>query len=543
MKLLFRFLALMRGQLFAATVGVLTSITASASSITLMATAGWFITAMGIAGFSGVLINIFIPSALIRLMAVFRTALRYFDRLFTHDATFKIIENIRLDLFKRAVDLKYEEVSHFKTSDLERRMRGDTDNLEKAYVRQFVPIVCAFTVGFIVGLWFAYHDAGMALALVGTMVVTGVIIPFCISMAVRKHSVAVNERSRTLNNNSSDLVFGMFDLTLMNKTDAYVSRFKQDADELAKSHAKLNLAEGINGAFMQVAAMFAYMVVTIIGIEIYRAGKLSGADLVMLGIASMAVFEVVVPLSGAFLNIANVKISAQRIFSLVDNRQQERRGQDRIEGRVTSVELRDVCFNYEGCTRNIIDHLSIEFTTDKNYLIRGHSGRGKSTLLNLISALIEPKSGSILINGIDYSRLDTGEIRRHFSTSTQDISLFSGTIRNIFTPVKPNITDDEIYALLRTVEMDEFVRHLPDGLDQFIGNTGLLLSGGQARRLCVARALCKPCDLLILDEPTEGLDSELETIVINRILNLRKGIIMISHKPAGQDLVDKIINF
>ena len=542
MDVVFRFLGLMKGQLLAALLGVLVSVIASLSSIGLMATSGWFITAMGVAGFTGAVLNIFIPSAMIRMFALLRTVLRYFDRLFSHDATFKIISVFRLDLFTKAIDLKTQDVAIFKSSDLERRLRSDVDKLELAYLKQFMPIVCAFIVSVIVCSWFLSYDIYIALSMLTIIFLAGILIPIIISLYVKKDVIAISEKANNLNDKASDLTFGLFDLTLMDKTQIFADKFKQEAEVLARSHARLNFAEGLNTAFLQAFTMLIVIAILLIGTPLFMQSKLAANDLIMLAITSMAMFEVITPLSAAFLNLAAVQISAKRVFDLVDNKaKEENEGLDVLKDKLTTIEFKDVDFAYQGCIKNTLSKVNLKFECNKNYIIKGRSGIGKSTIISLISAIYEPSKGQILANNIDYSNLNKDNLREHLSVATQDLSLFSGNIKNIFTAISPKISDDEIYELLKIVELDEFVKSLPDKLLQFTGNTGILLSGGQARRLCLARALCKKSDFLLLDEPSEGLDLNLEQRIINRILNLRKGIIMITHKDAGLELVDEII--
>lgn len=542
MNVVFRFLGLMKGQLLAAFLGILVSVIASLSSIGLMATSGWFITAMGVAGFTGAVLNIFIPSAMIRMFALLRTLLRYFDRLFSHDATFKIIAAFRLDLFAKAIDLKTQDVATFKSSDLERRLRSDVDKLELAYLKQFMPIVCAFIVSVIVCSWFLSYDLTIALCMLCIIVLAGILVPILISLMVNKDVVVVSERAKNLNDKASDLTFGLFDLTLMDKTQIFAQKFKQEAEQLALSHSRLTLAEGVNIAFLQLFTMLVLVAILLIGTPLFMQDKLVANDLIMLAITSMAMFEVITPLASAFFNLSAVKIAAVRVFDLVDNKaKEENEGFALLEGKLNTIEFKNVDFAYPSCKKNTLNHINLKFEANKNYILRGRSGIGKSTIISLISAIYEPSRGQILANNIAYSSLSKESIREHLSVATQDLSLFSGSIKNIFTAIDPKITDDEIYKLLKVVELDEFVKSLPDKLMQFTGNTGILLSGGQARRLCLARALCKKSDFLLLDEPSEGLDLNLEQRIINRILNLRKGIIMITHKEAGLDLVDEII--
>ena len=139
------------------------------------------------------------------------------------------------------------------------------------------------------------------------------------------------------------------------------------------------------------------------------------------------------------------------------------------------------------------------------------------------------------------SEIDIRSYRERFSVALQDNALFSSSLFDIFKMVKTDVTEQEIMEVLKKVELDDFVKTLPNGFNEWLGNTGMAVSGGQAKRLSLARALLIDSDFLILDEVAEGLDVKQEKRIIDNILTSRKGVIIITHKQAGLDLCDKII--
>lgn len=224
------------------------------------------------------------------------------------------------------------------------------------------------------------------------------------------------------------------------------------------------------------------------------------------------------------------------------------------------VRLEHVAFSYalEGAQRlSLYQDLTLELRSDQNYLIKAPSGRGKSTLVLLLTKLLTPQAGRLSLNGTDYAQLSGAAVRAHFAVALQDITLFSGTIFETFRQIKPEVTEAEVKAALHLVELTELIAQLPQGLDEWLGSTGLTISGGQARRLCLARALVKAgcfsaqgqevaslgpaANFLVLDEPGEGLDEAQEARIIERIQALRKGVIIITHKQAGTRLSDHLV--
>ncbi len=200
------FLGLVRKELYGALFGVFMSFIATFSSIALMGTATWFLTAMAVHGVLDIALNIFIPSALIRLLALSRTLLRYGERYYTHDATFRLIAYLRVFLFERALDLKIEDALKLKSSDLQRRMQSDLERLEMIYVRQFVPFACAFLLGLVLGGVLLAFSPLMAFTALSLMVVSGVILPYVLTRFARLYSEQQSSLAIHLNDDMSDFI-------------------------------------------------------------------------------------------------------------------------------------------------------------------------------------------------------------------------------------------------------------------------------------------------------------------------------------------------
>ena len=573
---------------------------------------------MAIAGFYDYALNIFIPSALIRLLALARTLLRYGERYYTHDATFRLLAYLRVFLFERALALKLEDAMRLKSSDLQRRLQADLERLEMIYVRQLVPFVCAVLMGMVVGgvlLAFSWALAATALSL---MLLAGVLVPVIATRLTEKASREQGALAVRLNDEMSDLIGGFFDLMLLAKHEERAQNFLQTAKGLAQARAKIIWSEQIAQVFLLTFSELTLLLLLMESVPLVVMGQMSPPQMMMLAVSAMASFEVLQPLSAAALNYPYVAHAAERVSELLhitakDNAlsqhasellRQDDQTRDALSdaelskeaeayaayaarGGVLSklsslgqaapsaatpanagsaavaaaaagavrecvLELKDVSFAYalEGKqSLLVLSHCSLRFSSQQNYVIKAPSGRGKSTLVLLLTRLLYPQQGELYLNGQAYSSLSGAEIRKHLAVALQDITLFSGTIFETFKQVKPSVTRAEIMQALQLVELDELVTLLPHGLDEWLGSTGLAISGGQARRLCLARALVassaseqgQRCDFLVLDEPGEGLDEAQEVRIIERLQQERKGVIIITHKQAGLRLADHLI--
>lgn len=613
-----RFALLIRKEWYGAIFGIFMSFIATFASVALMGTATWFLSAMAIAGFYDYALNIFIPSALIRLLALARTLLRYGERYYTHDATFRLLAYLRVFLFERALALKLEDAMRLKSSDLQRRLQADLERLEMIYVRQLVPFVCAVLMGMVVGgvlLSFSWSLAATALSL---MLLAGVLVPVIATRLTEKASREQGVLAVRLNDEMSDLIGGFFDLMLLAKHEERAQNFLQTAKGLAQARAKIIWSEQIAQVFLLTFSELTLLLLLMESVPLVVMGQMSPPQMMMLAVSAMASFEVLQPLSAAALNYPYVAHAAERVSELLhitakDNAlsqhasellRQDDQTRDALSdaelskeaeayaayaarGGVLSklsslgqaapsaatpanagsaavaaaaagavrecvLELKDVSFAYalEGKqSLPVLSHCSLRFSSQQNYVIKAPSGRGKSTLVLLLTRLLYPQQGELYLNGQAYSSLSGAEIRKHLAVALQDITLFSGTIFETFKQVKPSVTRAEILQALQLVELDELVTLLPHGLDEWLGSTGLAISGGQARRLCLARALVassaseqgQRCDFLVLDEPGEGLDEAQEVRIIERLQQERKGVIIITHKQAGLRLADHLI--
>ena len=633
------FALLIRKELYGAIFGIFMSFIATFSSVALMGTATWFLSAMAIAGFYDYALNIFIPSALIRLLALARTLLRYGERYYTHDATFRLLAYLRVFLFERALDLNIEDAMRLKSSDLQRRLQADLERLEMIYVRQLVPITCAFLMGLVVGgvlLSFSFLLAFTALAL---MLLAGVIIPIIVTRISARYSTEQSTLAIALNDEISDLIGGFFDLMLLGKHVERARHFLQVAKDLARARATIIYYDQLAQVFLLTCSELTMFLLLMQSVPLVVAGEMSPPQMMMLAVAAMASFEVLTPLSAACLNYPYVAHSAERVSALLHitkenadinpHSQELLRAEDEAAGlkaerdyaayaasggvlnalsglsdtakskaaesaitaphaaqsatpaaatdaaegssAVPEIELRDVSFSYRldhDQYLQVLEHCSLRFRADQNYVIKAPSGRGKSTLVLLLTSLLYPQHGELYLNGKPYSSLQPAKIREHFAVALQDITLFSGSIFEVFKQVKTQVTREEIMQALTLVELNDLIALLPHGLDEWLGSTGLTISGGQARRLCLARALvaancfaglkegagqeklsangasvkAAPVDFLVLDEPGEGLDEAQEVRILERIQKLRRGVIIITHKQAGLRLSDQIIS-
>lgn len=507
---------------------IIIALLSSLSSIALMATAGMFLTLMGIAGVSGTTVNLFIYSSSIRFFALSRTGLRYLERIISHQTTFKIIVKLRSFLFKKALNLELKEAQLLRNSEVTRLLTKNTKTIELSFIRQVQPIFVALITVLLVNAYMAYFDVKFALINLILCICSGVLVPYLIYKVLLKNLKAQDTLLQNLNNLAFDLVNGLFDLKLTHAFDKFKELFVSESHKLQSLHQRQLFTEGICLAFTVLCSNLAMIAVLYVGSSLVVNASLNGAVLIMLSLTTLSLYEVLLPLNTAFNYSPKVKLSKAKLQSFIDKNDEINLGINELIESLETIDFKDASFSYHA-DRVILDKLNLHFDKHHNYLLKGPSGIGKSTLFKLIEGLIDLDEGKLLYNQIESTAFNKHSIREHISYCMQDLSIFSGTIKDLFTMVKPNATDDEIFEVLKEVELDDLIKSLPNGLYEWIGSTGLQISGGQARRLTLARSLICDRDFLLVDEPTQGLDVVQENRILNKLLQKKKGIILVSH--------------
>ncbi|MGE5517852.1 MAG: thiol reductant ABC exporter subunit CydC [Bacteroidota bacterium] len=512
------------------------------ANVALMAASGWFITAMAVAGSAGSPINYFTPAALIRACAIVRTAGRYGDRVISHETTFRLLTRLRVWLYRRLEPLPPTIIASFHSGDLANRLRSDVDRLESVYLRLLTPMAIAIISVVVVSAALAKLSASFAAVEIVCMAAAGLGVPALAAWLAAEPSRQRVRLSTTLSEAAVESVQGMGEvLTLGDAAQRFRSRFLRLSSDLVATQSAIGSLAGLSQAGQLLASNLALWGAVVVGVPLVRAGGLNGEELVMAALAMLASFEAVVPLPAAFLALGAVRESAARLFS-IGGAPDEVAPPGPIPEHADLI-VSDVSFRYAPDMPPVLSNLSFALPQCSRIALLGPVGAGKSTVITVITGLLKCKTGTIHLGGRPLGSYSPEQVRSFFSVASQDAPLFTGTIRSNLLLARPEAKDDGLWGVLQVAQLEDFVRELPDGLDTPVGEAGMTLSGGQARRLAVARALLRDAPILVLDEPGEGLDMPTERAMLKAVVETLgpRSLLLITHRASGLDLMDSVV--
>ncbi len=521
MKNLARFLALYKPCAGQAALGIALSLAALASGIGLLAVSGWFITAMGIAGAAGVTMNYFTPAAVIRALAIVRTTGRYAERLVNHDAALKVTARFRQWFYERLEPLAPAGLQDLHSGDVFARLRGDIDSLEKFYLNGAVPLCTAVLALIGVAAGLAFYSPALAVVETLLLVVSGFAVPLALRRAGAQDQAAADQALRAARIDLTDTLQAMGELLVYGnparRLSAFDDRDRGLTDAQARINRRDNLAQGLLVLCMGMAVAAGLWIV----MPLVQSGRFGAAQLGLIPLLCLACFDAVLLVPPALQAFEGAKVAAARIFTVADRHPSVPLSSARtIPDGAFHLEIRRLSFSYGG--DRVLDGLSLDLRAGGMTVLVGPSGAGKSTVLNLLAGFWRCAPGMMFLNGCDLAMSDPDSARARFAFAAQKPYLFAGTIRSNLALADPAATDAMMEEACAAAGLSELIQGLPGGYDAYIGENGVKLSGGQMRRLSLARALLKPADCLVLDEPGEGLDRALEVNVLRSAVALAR---------------------
>ena len=532
------FLARRNGLLLALSLSLVTL----AAGVALLGTSGWFITASALTT-AGLAFNLFVPSALVRGFSFIRILSRYGERLAGHDATLRLLADIRAWLFARLfprLPLRDRSLRH---GDLVSRLTADVDALDTAFLVAVGPILAALVIGTALTILLAMLLPGAALVYAISLLGSVLVVPAGLAFLSRGSGTAAVTSAADARAAVLDGLDGHADLVAMGVLGTAQAHFTQTVARLARARGSLATLTALAGFLVQALSAIALVGSLWVGLDAHAAGQIGGPVLAGLLLAIAASFEATNVIVRSVGKLTTAVAAAERLLAIgqspilvADPVSPDAMPADH------ALRLAGVGFHYPGGAP-VLDNLDLEVAPGEHVAITGASGGGKSTLLSLILRLDEPVTGQITLGGTSIARLRLSDLHRRIALLSQDSPLFHDTIRANLLVARQGAGDAQLWAALDQAGLGDFVRGHRLGLDALVGEGGRTLSAGQARRLCLARTLLSPAGILLLDEPTTGLDRAAEEAFFHALHAGARGrsVIVVTHAAIPDGTMDRVL--
>lgn len=545
MKLLFPFLSLYSNHSRRLLLGTILAITSLSASIGLLSLSGWFLAASFLVG-STILFNFFYPSSGVRGLAIGRTISRYFERLVTHDATFRVLAELRISVFKKLIPLSPSGLNHFRNSELLNRLVADVDTLDTLYLNLLSPFISAIMVITFMAIGLSFVSALLAVIICSTLLALLFIFPAIFYRLGQKSGKKIIQARAEYRSQFIEWIQLNAEFLLFGLVPQMTQKLEKTEQTWLYSQSKESQLTGFSNALL---TFINGILVCVVFLLVTTAIDASSADnpeaLVALVIfCVMASAEILMPIGIAFLHLGQLMTAAERLNDLIEQRPLvEFNGSTRwqkIAENQPLVRFEKVTFSYPSNHQATLNALSFEVNKGQKVAILGKTGSGKSTIFQLLNRHYDPTSGQILLANCNVADYPEATLRSHLVTLSQRVHIFSQTLRDNLLMGNPQATDEQLKLVLEQVELAYLLQE--QDLDLWLGEGGRPLSGGEQRRLGLARVLLSNAELVLLDEPTEGLDRETEQQILMLIFAhcQARTLLMITHRLQGLERFDRV---
>ncbi|EKO3503492.1 cysteine/glutathione ABC transporter ATP-binding protein/permease CydC [Vibrio fluvialis] len=542
MRDLLPYLKLYKKHWFGLTLGMLLAFVTLCASIGLLTLSGWFLSAAAVAGLTIAreTFNYMLPGAFVRGFAMGRTAGRWGERVVSHNATFKLLTDLRIFFFEKLAPMIPGRVSNLRDADLLNRLVADIDAMDHVYLRLISPV----TVG-VLGIaalttllcWF---DMALGLTLGGVLLVLLFVWPVMFYKLGKRNGAELTQHKAEMRVATLDWLQGYSELTIFGAESRY-------RDAIYAAQEKLLANQKVNASFTGLASALLLLANgwTLVLMLWLAADGVNGQApdpmIALVVFATMASVELLMPIAGAFQHLGQTLTSARRLNEIILSEPDVKfpSEETRHSGQF-DITFENLTFNYSGGEQPALKDVSLTIPAGNKVAIVGQTGSGKSTLIQLLCRYWDAQQGDIRIAGTRLQEWKESDLRAAISVVSQRVDILNGSLRDNLIMAKPTANDSELSAMLERVGLGKLLE--APGLDAWLGDGGRQLSGGEKRRIGIARALLHNGPILLLDEPTEGLDKQTEQQIMALFKSHfeNKTVIFITHRLVELETMDTV---
>ncbi|SHG84179.1 heme ABC transporter ATP-binding protein/permease CydC [Ferrimonas marina] len=539
MRDLLPFLKLYRQHWGRLSAGTLLALLTLIASIGLLSLSGWFIAASAVAGLviaRSADFNYMMPAGGVRAFSLTRTVSRWAERVVSHDATFRLLATLRSWFFRRLGPLTPTQLQGLRQGDLLNRMVSDVDALDHLYLRLVTPMVAGALAILMVSALFYFIDPTLGLVLAAVLLTLLLLLPPLFYRLGQQPGEQLGRAQGALRLSLLEYIEGQTELLVFDAEAQKREEIRQREQQLVKQQGRMASLTGFSQGLMVTLNGWLLLGMLVLASQLISLD--SGPLLALVAFATLASFEALSPVTNAFQHLSHCLGAARRLNPILQAKPEQADGEAAVPA-LSTLDIEDVHYRYPGALDSVLNGTSLQIQAGEKVALLGKTGCGKSTLLQLICGEAQPQQGSLSWNGAALPTLLASELRQRFCLVSQRVHVFNDSLANNLRLAAPEADDGQLVWALQQVKLDALLKG--DGLNQWLGEGGRQLSGGERRRLGIARALLHPADLVLLDEPTEGLDDATEQEVIAALMaQTGRAMLYVTHKRAALAQMDRV---
>ncbi|WP_426592678.1 thiol reductant ABC exporter subunit CydC [Cellulomonas sp. McL0617] len=482
-----------------------------------------------------------VATVAVRAFGIGRGVLRYVERLVSHDVALRGMTQLRTTLYDRLAVGRPDALVRLRRGDLLARVGADVDAVGDVVVRGLLPIGVATLLGLLtsVAMCLFWPPAGLALA--ACLVLAGVAAPALASRGAR----ISEQRATQGRSDMTAAALGLLDdagpLSVGGRVAQELTALRVADEQIADATDHGAPSAALAAGLGQLAVGLAVLAALVTGIPAVTSGRLSAVDLAVIVLTPLAAFEATTLLPAAMIQVHRSRAAAARVLALLDDGAAGPVAvQDDARRPVPSLEAVALsCAWPDGPT--VVDDLDLALRPGRSIAIVGPSGTGKTTTLLTLAGLLPARSGALTLDGVPVADYGREAVTATVLVGTEDAHVFGTTVLENLRVARGDVTRDEATAALGRVALGPWLAGLPEGLDTLLGPDARTVSGGERRRLLVARALLSSAPLLLLDEPAEHLDPATADALVTDLLRDPRGVVVVTHRLTPLAAADDVL--
>lgn len=479
----------------------------------------------------------------VRFFGISRGVFRYFERLVSHSVNLRVLSRLREDFYRRVEPGAPANLTSVRSGDVLHRVMGDLETLENFYVRVVAPLIISVVITIGVSLFIGGYALQLGVIVAFGLFLTGYAQPLAALFVVRPQMEKLTQSKATASATMVELLQGLEDIQAGNAQERFVGFLN---DEFARTTRLQNQVTKLNSFNNGLTLIFINLTVLAIlwaAIPLVSGGVFSGVSLAVITLVTLSSFEATMPMPAAAHNLAASAIAAQRLYALGQEVEKAVEASPELPaGEPVCVVMEKVDFSYGDGTGLTLADINLQLKSGRHVALVGASGAGKSSLVNLLLGFEQPQAGKISIAGQRPQDLNQELACSIFTVLPQEAYLFDDTLRGNLLLAASGAAEEEMLQAIDKAQLTDWFQALPRGLNTWIGEHGLRMSGGERQRLAIARTLLQERPIVILDEPTTNLDGKTAEKVMNTLFENwgRKGLLLITHDMSFLQRMDEI---